>query len=125
MSDEQAPAAPDPNAKVLVDQDPYPWARRRRFLYVVNLFCASVIVYILVKNRTGSVAETAITMAFFVLASSVASYVFGAVWQDVKHIAATGGAGYTRLSSLGSGRTSARDYMAQARGASPRDADIG
>lgn len=60
------------------------WARRRRFLYIVVAFCMVCVAYVLWRDLTSSVAETAITMAFICITSSVGGYVFGATWEDVQ-----------------------------------------
>ena len=60
------------------------WRFRRRFMLSTVLFCMGTILYILVKGIETAPAETAMSMAFFVLASTVSSYVFGAAWEQVK-----------------------------------------
>lgn len=47
------------------------------------IFCKLVIAYVLYNNMTSGSAETAISMAFFIIGSTVASYVFGAAWEDI------------------------------------------
>ena len=73
-----------------VEQDGRPvedtWRWRRRFMLSTVVFCMGVIVYILVGRIDTSPADTAMTMAFFVLASTVSSYVFGAAWEQTKRI---------------------------------------
>ena len=59
------------------------WRLRRNFMFATALFCAMVIVYVLWKGLDTRVAETAVTMAFVILGSTVSSYVFGATWEDV------------------------------------------
>lgn len=58
------------------------WARRRRFMYAVSVFCAAVVTYILAKELDTGPADTAMTMAFLTLIGIVGSYVFGAAWDD-------------------------------------------
>lgn len=60
------------------------WTVRRRFLFAVVGFCMGVVSYILWKDMTSTVAETAITMAFLCITSAVGGYVFGATWEDVQ-----------------------------------------
>ncbi len=58
------------------------WKIRRRFMFSVSAFCAWVIVYCLVQDKTSGVADTAVTMAFMTLISILGAYVFGATWED-------------------------------------------
>jgi fucose permease len=37
---------------------------------------------VILKDMQSSVAETAVTMSFAIMGSTIASYVFGVVWQD-------------------------------------------
>ena len=64
-------------------QPKFSWKNRRRFLITVIAFCMSVISYVLHYNLQSAVAETAVTMAFLIIGTSLGSYVFGAAWQDV------------------------------------------
>lgn len=68
------------------DGNQYSWARRRRYLCAVTAFCMAVIAYVLWTKTDTRVAETAVSMAFLCLIGMVASYVFGAAWQDVSHM---------------------------------------
>lgn len=62
------------------------WRMRRRFMIATVVFCKAVIGYVLYNDMTSGSAETAISMAFLIIGSTVASYVFGAAWEDVnKH----------------------------------------
>ena len=65
---------------------PYTWAKRRRFMYAVSIFCAFVIGYVLWNDMQSSVANTAVAFSFIILGTNVGSYVFGAAWQDVNHM---------------------------------------
>lgn len=58
------------------------WRYRRRVLYLTLAFCMLAVAYCLWKDRTSSVADTVVTMAFFTIISAVGSYVFGATWED-------------------------------------------
>ena len=61
-----------------------PWRFRRRFMLAVCAFCMWIVTYIIVFDKTGGAAETAVSMGFMTLASSLAAYVFGAAWETVK-----------------------------------------
>lgn len=71
----------------------YSWKRRRRFMFVVAAFCAVTVAYVLLADKQGSVAETSVTMSFLTLMGITGSYVFGAVWQDVRHMTSGVGKG--------------------------------
>lgn len=58
------------------------WAIRRRFMFVVTAFCMATIGYVLGHDMRSRVAETAVASSFLVLGSTIASYVFGATWDD-------------------------------------------
>lgn len=60
------------------------WKYRRRVVFGVVLFCMLCIGYVLWNGLDTSPAEAAVTMAFFMIGSTVGSYVFGAVWEDRK-----------------------------------------
>jgi hypothetical protein len=60
------------------------WKNRRRFLILVNLFCAAVISYILYTGMDNGPADTAMTMAFTTIAISLSGYVLGAAYEDVQ-----------------------------------------
>ena len=62
------------------------WRNRRRMLWLTTIFCMLTISYILYTGASTSVADTAVTMAFFTIMSMVGSYVFGAAWQDITAI---------------------------------------
>lgn len=67
------------------------WRTRRLFMFAVTAFSMGTIAYILYRDMDSRVADTAVTMAFFTLISTVGSYVFGAAWQDVNTIRQRGG----------------------------------
>jgi hypothetical protein len=71
--------------------NPYTWRKRRRYLYILTAFCMLVIAYCLYMGKEDRVAETAVTMSYWSLIAFAGSYVFGAAWQDVSHMKATGG----------------------------------
>ena len=60
------------------------WKKRQRVIFGTLLFCAAVVLYITFEN-TGSRLHESIANSLIMLAGTVVgSYVFGAVWQDVK-----------------------------------------
>jgi len=67
------------------------WTVRRRFMFIVIAFCMGVVSYCLWQNLESRVAETAVMSAFFVIGTTIGSYVFGAAWQDISSIRRTGG----------------------------------
>lgn len=60
------------------------WRIRRRYMSGTLVFSMLVIAFCLYRNLDSPVAETAVTMAFVIIGTTISSYVFGAVWQDVK-----------------------------------------
>jgi len=60
------------------------WKNRRRVIFGSLFFCALTVICVLIRGNDTKIAETAITMSFFMAMSVIGSYVFGAVWQDVK-----------------------------------------
>lgn len=60
-----------------------PWAQRRRFMLATVGFCMATIGYCLWNGLESRVAETAVQMSFLIIGTTVSSYVFGAVWQDI------------------------------------------
>lgn len=61
---------------------PGSWENRRRFMFLIALFCVTTIGWVLYREMDTRVAETAVTMSFVTLISIVGSYVFGATWDD-------------------------------------------
>lgn len=59
------------------------WKIRRRIIFGSLLFCAFIVLFVLMKPVDSTIGETAITMAFFLAASVIGSYVFGAAWEDI------------------------------------------
>lgn len=59
------------------------WRYRRRFMITIIVFCMVTIGYILLQNLDSESAQTAVSMAFVILGTTVSSYVFGATWQDI------------------------------------------
>lgn len=62
---------------------PGSWRIRRRFMFVIMAFCMGTICYCLWMGNDTEVAQTAVSMAFLIIGTTVASYVFGAAWQDI------------------------------------------
>ena len=62
-----------------------PWSFRRKIVVSTLLFDAIVIIVCILKTGIApSVAEVAISSAFFSGGAIIGSYVFGAVWHDKK-----------------------------------------
>ena len=61
------------------------WVVRRRIMVAVVAFCMGTIAYTLVySGRTDRVAETALTMSFAIIGTTVGTYVGGAVLEKGK-----------------------------------------
>ncbi len=58
------------------------WKIRRRVMFAVIAFFMAVISLVLWKGLDTAPAEAAVTMSIAGIMSIVASYVFGAVWDD-------------------------------------------
>lgn len=59
------------------------WTIRRRFMWMVNLFCMGCVSYITYKGTDSRTAETIVQGSFFTITATLSSYVFGAAWQDI------------------------------------------
>jgi len=59
-----------------------PWSMRRKIIINALLFNGFVIIVCLFRDIPESVAETAISSAFYSAGMLIGSYVFGAVWED-------------------------------------------
>lgn len=59
------------------------WKNRRRFMWIISIFCMYCIDYVMRFGADSRVNDTIIMAAFFCLASIVGAYVFGAAWQDI------------------------------------------
>ena len=66
-------------------QKPDTWRKRRAFMFVTIAFCMSSVVYVLWRGLDTGAAETAVSMSFVIIGTTVASYVFGAAWEDIKN----------------------------------------
>lgn len=60
------------------------WRVRRGFMFVISAFCCWVVGYVLIERIDTRPADTAVMFALLGLLGIVGSYVFGAVWQDIK-----------------------------------------
>lgn len=58
------------------------WKFRRRAVFGSLIFAAGVVIYILVRWESTSLAETMTLSAFGLMGAIVASYIGGAVWED-------------------------------------------
>jgi hypothetical protein len=70
----------------LVEHDLGSWTVRRLFLFITHVFCGGCIVYVMVNNMKGGVAEMIVIMAFGTMATSLGAYVFNATWEHVSAI---------------------------------------
>jgi len=59
------------------------WINRRTVIFTALTFCALTVVYCLWKGEDTKIAETAITMSYFLAGSIIGSYVFGAAYENV------------------------------------------
>lgn len=61
----------------------YPhWRYRRAIIFLTLIFCASCIVFVMVRGGDSRVDETIVVSAFGLAGAVIASWVFGAVWED-------------------------------------------
>lgn len=65
-----------------METTPNSWKRRRRFMVAVIGFCMGCVAYVLGMNMDSESAQTAVSMSFVVIGSTIGSYVFGATWDD-------------------------------------------
>lgn len=66
------------------------WRQRRRFMLATVLFCAGIIVYSLMQGSDLRIFETALTMSFTTIITVLASYVFGAAYEDTQNAKVNG-----------------------------------
>ena len=52
-------------------------------MFVIVAFCMGTIIYCLWNDSDTEVAQSAVSMAFVIIGTTIASYVFGAAWQDI------------------------------------------
>ena len=62
------------------------WRIRRAFMFVTIAFCMLVISLVLWQGVDTEVADTAVNMAFIIIGTTVASYVFGAMYEDISKL---------------------------------------
>jgi len=55
------------------------WAIRRRIIYMTLIFCAGVVGKVVIF---GPDSETLVTSSFSLAGAVIASYIFGATWDD-------------------------------------------
>lgn len=60
------------------------WKLRRRAVFMSLIFSMSVIIYILFRWDDTSLAQTTVLSAFGLIGAIVASYIGGAVYEDVR-----------------------------------------
>ena len=60
------------------------WKFRRRAVFMSLVFCMAIILYILIRWDDTSLAQTTVLSAFGLIGAIVASYIGGAVYEDVK-----------------------------------------
>lgn len=60
------------------------WRMRRRIIIATLIFCALEAGYITIFGTDTRLNETIVNAAYLLAGSVIASYVFGAVWEDTK-----------------------------------------
>lgn len=58
------------------------WRVRRRIVILVLLWCAGMVTYLSVWGRPISLSEATVNGVLLLMASTLGSYVFGAVWDN-------------------------------------------
>jgi len=58
------------------------WKIRKRIVYLTLLFCALIITYVTYKGADTRLNETIIQFSYMLGASTIGSFIFGAVWHD-------------------------------------------
>jgi len=61
------------------------WIIRRRIVSLVLIFCAGVIVYLLLRGNDIRLHETIANGVFLLAGSTIGSYLFGKAWSDIKN----------------------------------------
>lgn len=64
------------------------WKIRRRIIYATLVFCAGYATAALVWIDSDARAETGIAQSFLLAGGVIASYVFGAIWDDKNRLKA-------------------------------------
>jgi hypothetical protein len=67
------------------------WRIRRRIVVATLLFCAGEVIYLTVWGKDTTLANTIANGIIILAASVIASYVFGATWDDRNVMAAMRG----------------------------------
>lgn len=67
------------------------WKMRRRFMWIITIFCMYCILHILYWGGDSRVNEAIIMWAFLCMGGTLGSYVFGAAWQDIHVIQSSRG----------------------------------
>ena len=62
------------------------WVVRRRMVFGLIAFCMACILWVMLTNMKGRVAETIVLGSFGLLGSTAGFYIAGAVWQDTSTI---------------------------------------
>ena len=60
------------------------WRVRRRIIHITLVLCALQIGYLTIWGKDTRLAETLALGAYTLAGAVIGSYVFGAVWEDVK-----------------------------------------
>lgn len=58
------------------------WDKRRRIIHLTLLFCAGVIVWMLLNGEDTALNQSIATGVLILAGSVIGSYVFGAAWDD-------------------------------------------
>jgi len=66
------------------------WKNRRRVIFTTLIFCGLSLAYIMVVNSDSMVHQSLVLHLTLLAGSVIASYVFGAVWQDTTKIKTDG-----------------------------------
>lgn len=58
------------------------WVIRRRIINLTLLFCASCVIYLMLKGDDTQLSQSIVNGAFLLAGSVIGSYIFGATWDD-------------------------------------------
>jgi len=61
------------------------WVWRRRAVFGVLIGCGATVAAVFVRDVDDGLAQTALSSAFTLAGAVVATYVGGAVWDDIHH----------------------------------------
>lgn len=59
------------------------WENRQKVIFGSLIFCACVVIYLLIFGEDTKLHETIATWAFILAGGVIGTYVFGATWEDV------------------------------------------